>query len=79
MQANDNVVQVFFKPDVPAELRAIADKIESGETAAFRSAALVGLDAEDDICLFFLGMVDPLTMVGLLEMAKTMAARKMVE
>lgn len=78
MEANDNVVQVFFKPDVPAELRALADKIERGDTPEYRTAALVGLDADDDICLSFLGIVDPLTVVGLLETAKAMAVGDMV-
>lgn len=78
MEANANVVQVFFKPDVPSELRALADKLESGETPEYRTAALVGLDADDDICVSFLGIVDPLTIVGLLESAKAMAVNEMV-
>lgn len=77
-EVGGNVVRAFFKPDVPAELRAIADKIENGDTPEYRTAALVGLDADDDICVSFLGIVDPLMIVGLLEAAKTMAVNEMV-
>ena len=78
--ATDNVVTLYLDPNshVVGGLRALADSIECGETAAIDQMVIVATDALGDISLKMLGRVDGVHAIGLLSLATTMTTTELL-